>query len=224
MEPEGMVKACTTKARMTRARRTATTMASPYSRTMDFRRGLVAASTGVGVASGRVSISLTSSAVEHRQERLLRQLDLPDLLHALLALFLLLEELPLPGDVPAVALGGDVLAHGLDGLPGDDATADGGLDGHLVELPRDDRPELLGERLPLLVCLVPVGDGGQRVDGVAVEEDVQLHQLRRAEVEELVVEGGVALGDGLELVVEVHHDLGEREVEQDVHALAQVLQ
>ena len=36
----------------------------------------------------------------------------PDLLHALLALLLLLEQLALAGDVAAVALRDDVLAHG----------------------------------------------------------------------------------------------------------------
>ena len=37
-------------------------------------------------------------------------------------------------DVAAVAFGGDVLAEGLDGLTGDDAAADGGLDGDLEEV------------------------------------------------------------------------------------------
>jgi hypothetical protein len=58
MEPDGMVNACTTKARMRSASSTATTMASPYSRTSDFRRGLAAVSAGRAGASGWVSISL----------------------------------------------------------------------------------------------------------------------------------------------------------------------
>ena len=47
----------------------------------------------------------TSLDLQHGQERLLRDLDRADLLHALLALFLLLEELALARDVAAVALG-----------------------------------------------------------------------------------------------------------------------
>src|SRR5688572_21726794 len=47
--------------------------------------------------------------VEHGEERLLRDLDAADLLHALLALLLPLEELPLAGDVAAVALREHVL-------------------------------------------------------------------------------------------------------------------
>ena len=77
---------------------------------------------------------LVAFEAEDRQERLLRDLDAPDLLHALLALFLLLEELALAADVAAVALGGDVLAQGLDRLAGDDLAADRRLDGDLVLL------------------------------------------------------------------------------------------
>src|SRR3989442_6374985 len=224
MEPDGIVKACTPHWRITSASNTAMKMASAYSRTSDLRRAGAWASRGAG-ASGRVSVSFIGrSALEDRQERLLRHLDLADLLHALLALLLLLEQLPLARDVAAIALGGDVLAHGLDRLPRDDAAADGRLDGDFIELPRNDAAELLGQRLALLVGLLPVHDDGQGVHGIAVEEDVELDHLRLAELQEVVVERGVALGDGLELVVEVHHDLGEGKVELDVAALAEVLQ
>src|SRR5438552_10223773 len=199
-------------------------MASAYSRTRDLRRAGAWASRGAG-ASGRVSVSFIGrSALEDRQERLLRHLDLADLLHALLALLLILEQLALARDVAAVALGGDILAHGLDGLARDDAAPDGGLDGDLVELPRDDAAELFRQRLALLVGLVAVGDHAQRVHGVAVEQDVELDHVRLAKLEKVVVERRVALRDGLELVVEVDHDLGEREVELDVAALAQVFE
>src|SRR5579884_3796487 len=66
--------------------------------------------------------------LQHRQERLLRHLDASHLLHPLLALLLLLEQLALAGDVAAVALGRHVLAVGLDRLAGHDARADRGLD------------------------------------------------------------------------------------------------
>src|SRR4030095_4328860 len=45
---------------------------------------------------------------QDRHEGVLRDLDVPDLLHALLALLLALEQLALAGDVAAVALGRDV--------------------------------------------------------------------------------------------------------------------
>ena len=58
---------------------------------------------------------------ERGDERLLGDLDATDHLHALLALLLLLEQLPLTADVTAVALGEHILAEGADRLAGDDA-------------------------------------------------------------------------------------------------------
>src|SRR3954469_19348653 len=80
---------------------------------------------------------------EGGDERLLGDLDPPDVLHLLLALLLLLEELPLAGDVTAVALGQHVLALGLPRLAGDDPPTDGGLDGHVEQLPGDELAQLL---------------------------------------------------------------------------------
>src|SRR5215472_4654136 len=209
---------------MTRARRTAMRMASAYSRKSDFRRTGAMTSTGAG-ASGRVSVRFMGcSALEDGQEGLLRHFHFADLLHALLTLLLFLEELALARDVSAVALGGHVLAHGLDSFPGDDPAPHRGLDGHLVELARDDPAELLGQRLALLVGLVAVDDDGQRVHRIAVQEDVELDHVGLAELQEVVVEGGVALGDGLQPIVEVDHDFGEGKVELDVAALAHVLE
>src|SRR4029450_11667279 len=79
---------------------------------------------------------------ERGDERLLRDLDAADHLHPLLTLLLLLQQLPLAGDVTAAALGEDVLADGADRLAGDDPGADGGLDRHLELLPRDELAQL----------------------------------------------------------------------------------
>ena len=57
---------------------------------------------------------------QHRQKRLLRDLDLAHLLHAFLAGGLLGPQLAFAGDVAAVALGRHVLAHRGDGFPRDD--------------------------------------------------------------------------------------------------------
>src|SRR3989337_1787314 len=65
------------------------------------------------------------------QERLLRDLDVAEALHALLAFLLLLQQLALARDVAAVALGEHVLAHGAHRLARDDAAADRGLDRHV---------------------------------------------------------------------------------------------
>src|SRR5688572_31647022 len=81
--------------------------------------------------------------LQDRHEGRLGDLDVPHHLHLLLALLLLLEELALPADVAAVALGRHVLAEGVDGGAGDDLAADRALDGDLELLARD----LLGEAL-----------------------------------------------------------------------------
>src|SRR6266498_5299664 len=127
--------------RMTSASSTAMKIASPYSRMSDFLRGLTALAATDARVSGRICRSFMRLALEHRQEGLLRNLDLSDLFHALLPFLLFLEQFALARDIAAVALGGDVLAHRLHGLAGDDPAADRRLDGHLVELPRDDAPE-----------------------------------------------------------------------------------
>src|SRR5439155_23599159 len=123
------------------------------------------------------------SALEHREKRLLGDLDAAHLLHALLAFLLLLEQLALARDVAAIALGGDVLAHRLHRLARDDAAADGGLDGHLVQLPRDHAAQLLDERLAALVGLVTVDDGRERVDGDDGQKDIERHEDGRTEVD-----------------------------------------
>src|SRR6059036_829960 len=84
--------------------------------------------------------------LEDGEERLLRDLDAADPLHALLAFLLLLEQLALARDVAAVALGEDVLAHRLDRLARDDAAADRRLDRDLEHLPRDQLAHLRGEQ------------------------------------------------------------------------------
>src|SRR4029453_4348566 len=225
IEPDGIVKACTANWRMKRASSTAMMIASEYSRKRDFLRTLTAGVAGAVSRSGRTWRSFMNGlALEHRQERLLRDLDLSDLFHPFLAFLLLLEQLALLRDVAAVALGGDVLAHGLDRFPGDDPAADGGLDRDLVELAGDHRPQLLGQGFAFLVGLLPVDDDGERVDRVAVEQDVELDHVRGPELQEVVVEGGIALGDGLQAIVEVDHDLAQREGELVVDPLADVLQ
>jgi hypothetical protein len=65
--------------------------------------------------SPRQGEETTSSIILHLQgldKRRLGDVHLAELAHALLALFLLVEQLALAGDVAAVAFGGDVLAQG----------------------------------------------------------------------------------------------------------------
>src|SRR5437868_9453966 len=105
-------------------------------------------------------------------ERFLRYFDPADLLHPLLALFLAFEQLPLPGDVAAVALREHVLPLRLDRLSRDHARADRGLDGDVEELARNLLAQLLDEQAAAVVGEVAVDDERERVDGLSADGDV----------------------------------------------------
>src|SRR5262245_66330088 len=124
IDPVGILNACTTKVRMKNARITAITIDSKYSRSVDFLND-GAAATAVAIRS----IIGAGAHFQHGQKRFLRDLDLPDAFHAFFTFFLLFQQLSLPRDVAAVALGEDVLAQRLHSFARDDAAADGRLDG-----------------------------------------------------------------------------------------------
>src|SRR5262245_43847577 len=126
---------------MNSARITAMTIDSKYSRRIDFLNSLT-----------------FGSHLQDGEKRFLRNLHLADLLHPLLALFLLLEQLALARDVAAVTLGEHVLAQRLDRLAGDDPAADRRLDRDLEHLPRDQLAHLRGQRPAALVGHVAVND------------------------------------------------------------------
>src|SRR5260370_5350921 len=83
--------------------------------------------------------------LQNGQKRLLRDFNLPDLLHALLAGFLLLEQLAFARDVAAVAFGENVLAHRLDAGARDDMGADRRLHSDVEHLPRDEFLHLVNQ-------------------------------------------------------------------------------
>src|SRR6266487_1453771 len=120
--------------------------------------GVVTTSTGPcrAATAPRNAVWMTRLVnLQNREKRFLWDLHRAHLLHPLLPLFLLLEQLALAGHVAAVAFGGDVLAQGADRLPGDHLRADRGLDHDLEQLPRDQLAQLLRDLLAPLVRLVP---------------------------------------------------------------------
>src|SRR5208282_3229386 len=147
-----------------------------------------------GVASARCPGDVGHPALvphlERREEGGLRDLDLAELAHALLALLLLVQELALARDVAAVALGGHVLAQGRDGLARDDAPPDRRLDRDLEELPRDELLEALAEQAAALLGAAPVHDDGERVHGLAVHQDGELDEVALAVALDVIVEAG----------------------------------
>src|SRR5436190_672740 len=150
------------------------------------------------LGASRGSRLLPLADVEHGEERLLRHLDRADLLHPLLPLLLVLEQLALARDVAAVALRDHVLALRLHGLARDDASADRRLDCDVEHLPRDLLAELLDEEAAAVVREVAVDDERERVNGVAADEHVHADEIPGLEADEVVVERRIAAGARLQ--------------------------
>src|SRR5204863_429238 len=131
---------------------------------------------------------LLALEVEHGEESLLRHLDHADLLHALLAGLLLLEQLALTCDVAAVALRKDVLAPRLHRLACDHARADRRLDRDVELLARDLLLEPFDQRAATVVRRVAVDDQRQGVDAFAADKHVDAHELHVQQAEEATAE------------------------------------
>src|ERR1700691_4912181 len=78
----------------------------------------------------------------------LRDFNLAELAHLLLALLLLVEELALARDVAAIAFGRHVLAQRLDRFARNHFAADGSLHRNLEQVPRDEVLQLLAHAAP----------------------------------------------------------------------------
>ncbi|MNT43474.1 hypothetical protein D3C72_1799480 [compost metagenome] len=68
--------------------------------------------------------------------------------------------------------------------------------------------------------IAAVDDHGQRVDAVVVDQQVHAHHVGRAVFQEFVVHRGIAARHRLQLVEEVQHDLGQRDLVHQVHLAA----
>ena len=157
---------------------------------------------------------------EDSEEGFLRHFDVTDLLHTFLTAFLFLEQFALTADITAVTLGEDIFADLLDGLAGNDLGSDSGLDSDVELLTRKEFFEFLTHATTEIDGIVAVGEGREGIDLLAVEEDIQFDEVGRSEAVHVPIEGGVALGDGFEFVVEIDDDLAERHVEEKLHAVA----
>src|SRR5205085_2007694 len=156
IEPVGILKAWRTNVRTNSARMTAMTIDSKYSRAVDFLKLLFT----------------VRAHPQNGEERFLRDVDFSHPFHALLAFLLFLEQLPLARDVAAVTLGEHVLAHRLDRFTRDDAPADRRLNRDLEHLTRNQLAHLRRQRAAAIVCHVPMDDDRQRVDRIAVHENI----------------------------------------------------
>src|SRR4030095_3398817 len=114
---------------------------------------------------------------EDCKKRLLRNLYFADSLHTLLALFLLLQQLALSGDVAPIALGDHVLAKSLHRFAGDYLAPDSSLNWNLEELPRYQLPHFFHQRASPRIRKLAVDDQRQRIDRLAGHKHVELDQI-----------------------------------------------
>ena len=132
---------------------------------------------------------------------------------------MLFEELALAANVAAVTLGNHVLAQRLNGFAGNDFLANAGLNGDVEHLAGQQFAQLLAEAAAPLVALGAVHDGREGVHLLPVEHHVELHHVRLAEANQLIIQRGVAAADALELVEEVEHNFRQRQLEAHLHPL-----
>src|SRR5262249_22063803 len=171
------------------------------------------------LAFGALVLIVPSFYFQHGQEGFLWNLDVSHLFHTFLALFLLLQQLPLAGDVAAVAFCRDIFAQRFYGCASNHPRADRGLDGHLEHLLRNQFLELDAQIAPALVGTVAMNNGGERIDLVAVDVHVEPDEVTPAVFLELEIERGVAACARFELVVKPEQRLAERQVIADHHAV-----
>ena len=111
---------------------------------------------------------------EDGDERFLRDVDVADFLHALLAFALLVKKLAFTGDIAAVAFGENVFAELTNIFAGDDFTADGALDGDLKHLRRNGFAKTFANHAGACDGAVCMADGSESVNGFAVDENFEL--------------------------------------------------
>ena len=71
--------------------------------------------------------------------------------------------------------------------------------------------------------VLAVHDQRERVDAVAVDQDVELHEIARAILDELVIERRVAARHRFQPVEEIHHDFVQRQLVGEHHLAPEVL-
>ena len=144
------------------------------------------------------------------EEGFLGNVDAADALHAFFPFFLFFEEFAFAADVSAVAFGDDVFANGADGFAGDDAAADGGLERHFEHLARDQLAQARNELAAAVVGLIAMADEGERVDGLAADEHIELDEIGSPIAGEMVIERSVAARNAFEAIVEIENDFIQR--------------
>ena len=109
---------------------------------------------------------------EDGDKRLLRDIDVSDFLHALLAFALLVKKLAFTSNVAAIAFGENVLAELSDIFASDDFAADGALYGDLKHLWRNGFAKTFANHAGACDGTICKADGSEGVNGFAIDENL----------------------------------------------------
>src|SRR4051794_9271829 len=142
-----------------------------------------------------------------------------DHLHPFLAFLLFFEQLALPGDVPAIALGQYIFANCPNGFARDYPRANGRLDWNLELLARDEFFQLGGHHDAVGVGLVFMYDRRKGIDRLTVQQEVDFDQISRLFAGRLVVQAGITPRPRLEGIEEIKNDLGQRQYVADLDSV-----
>ena len=156
---------------------------------------------------------------QHGKEGFLRHFHVAYLLHALFTSLLLFKEFALTAHVTSVALGGDVLTHGLNSFARNNFGTYGSLYGYLKLLAGDKLLQFLAHAASQLVSVIEVSQRREGIHRLAIKQNVQLDQLGGTKAVRMIIERRIAFGDALQLIVEVYHDFAQRHVVADFHAI-----
>src|SRR3989344_3526130 len=157
--------------------------------------------------------------LQYRQKSLTGNRYLADIAHLLLALLLLLEQLLLAREIPAIQLAGHVFAIGGDRLARDDFAADRRLQRDGEILPRDHFFQLFHDPLAFGVLVAFRYHPRERIDGLIGDHDLQFHDIAYAVTERLIVHRSVSRRGALQFIVEIDDHIHKRRLEGEKDAL-----
>ena len=120
----------------------------------------------------------------------------------------------------AVAFGRHILTHLFYGLSGNNLCTDGCLDGNVELLAGNQVFQFLAHSPAEDDGITLVGQSRQGINRLSVQQDVKFRQFGRAERVDMIVEGGISLRDTFQFVVEVDHNLAQRNHEDEFQAVA----
>ena len=128
------------------------------------------------------------------QKCLLRNLYASDLTHFLLALFLFLKKLLLPGNISAVALRQDILSQGFHGFSGNNPGINRRLNRDVKKLAGNLLLQLFTHLTPPVIGGIRKYNERQGVHGFFIYKNIKLNKVTSLVAVQFIIQRGVTPG------------------------------